>query len=300
MPMNLHVNSNLALELPPASGHKPATSDPRAELAVQFIPSGARVLDLGGNPGLQALLPVGCEYADGRTGRKNRSRMPALSLHEFPSGAAKQSDLIVILGLLERVADVEGLFAKLGSCERDLILTYCPTDLSKGSDRAALGFVNHMSLCDLALLFDRHGFRIESTAPVDASQILMRLTSAERPAPITSCKVAVISADGTADLGARLGRQMINALLPGECMVDHLSAGSLEKARQRYDLVILGTGAGLFPPLLGDKVIDVMSRARAAIGIFGTQGRQLISRPTFDRILDRLDTWFARYQDDVL
>jgi hypothetical protein len=63
--------------------------------------------------------------------------------------------------------------------------------------------------------------------------------------------------------------------------------------RASYDLVILGTGNGLFPPLLGDEVLDIVSRSKAAIGIFGTQGRELISRPT-------LDTWFARYEDDVL
>ena len=31
-----------------------------------------------------------------------------------------------------------------------------------------------MSFCDLALLFDRFGFRIECTAPVDDTQVLMR------------------------------------------------------------------------------------------------------------------------------
>jgi hypothetical protein len=93
---------------------------------------------------------------------------------------------------------------------------------------------------------------------------------------------------------------LINAVLPGECRVHHLTAGMLDQAQRNYDLVILGAGNGLFPPLLGDAVLDVISRAKAAIGIFGTQGRELIARPAFDRILDRLDTWFARYEDDVL
>jgi hypothetical protein len=93
---------------------------------------------------------------------------------------------------------------------------------------------------------------------------------------------------------------LINAVLPGECRVHHLTAGKLDQAQQNYDLVILGAGSGLFPPLLGEGVLDVISRAKAAIGIFGTQGRELIARPAFDRILDRLDTWFARYEDDVL
>jgi hypothetical protein len=72
-------------------------------------------------------------------------------------------------------------------------------------------------LCDLALLFDRFGFGIESTAPVDESQMLMLL----RLYPVASRYVAVISGDDTSDLAARLGRQLINAILPGECGVDH-------------------------------------------------------------------------------
>ena len=43
-----------------------------------------------------------------------------------------------------------------------------------------------------------------------------------------------------------------------------------------------------------------MGRAKASIGIFGTQYRELMPRPALDRLVDRLDTWFARYEDDVL
>jgi len=63
--MNLHINSNLALELPPDTVPSPAPKkkiDPRAELASQFIPAGARVLDLSGSAAMQRLLPVSCSY----------------------------------------------------------------------------------------------------------------------------------------------------------------------------------------------------------------------------------------------
>ena len=69
-----------------------------------------------------------------------------------------------MLGALERIADVENLFTHLRFCKRDIILSYCATDLAKDLDRAALGFVNHLSFYDLALLFDRYGFRIECTS----------------------------------------------------------------------------------------------------------------------------------------
>jgi hypothetical protein len=294
--MALFVNSNLALELPADLDPSRTKSDPRAELAAQFIPAGARVLDLGASQALRTLLPNGCSY-DG-TGTKRRPHDIA-NIDEFPTEAALRSDVIVMLGVLERVKDLESLFTHLRFCKRGLILSCCPTDLARNGERAQ-DLVNRRSLCDLALLFDRYGFRIESTAPVDESQMLMRLTPTERLAPVALCNVAVLSGDGANDLAARLGRQLINAILPGECRVHHLSPGTLSDAQQNYDLVILGTGTGLFPPLLGDAVFDIMSRAKAAVGIFGTQGRELIARPAFDRVLDRLDTWFARYQDDVL
>jgi hypothetical protein len=63
---------------------------------------------------------------------------------------------------------------------------------------------------------------------------------------------------------------------------------------------VLGTGNSMFQPLLGDDVIEIVSRAKASIGIFGTQYRELIPRPALDRLIDRLDTWFARSEDDVL
>ncbi|MGB8187138.1 MAG: hypothetical protein WCF37_19155 [Pseudolabrys sp.] len=302
--MHLHVNSNLALELPPDTVASPAPKkkiDPRAELASQFIPAGARVLDLSGSAAMQRLLPDSCSYHGiDRASKKRTTPVCDLNSGDFPTEAASQCDVIVMLGALERIADVESLFTHLRFCKRDIILSYCATDLAKDLDRTALGFANHLSFCDLALLFDRYGFRIECTTPIDDAQVLMRLTPTEWLAPAASCSVAVISDDGGGNFAARLGCHMVNSLLPGEAEVHHLTFHTLNEARANYDLVILGVGSGLFPPLLGEEVLDVVSRSRAAIGIFGTQRRELISRPTVDRMIERLDTWFARYEDDVL
>ena len=92
---------------------------------------------------------------------------------------------------------------------------------------------------------------------------------------------------------------MINALLPGEAEVHHLTFGTLEGARP-----IRSGGAR-------HRQLPVSAAARrrrardrlagkAAIGIFGTQYRELIPRAALDRLIDRLDTWFARNEDDVL
>ena len=128
--------------------------------------------------------------------------------------------------------------------------------------------------------------------------VLLRLTPTERLLPVAACSVAVVS-DGDG-FGGRLGRHMINALLPGEAQVHHLTFRTLEQARAHYDLVVLGTGGGLFQPLLGEQLLDLCARAKASIGIFGTQYRELLPRAGIERLIERLDCWFARHQDDVL
>ena len=63
---------------------------------------------------------------------------------------------------------------------------------------------------------------------------------------------------------------------------------------------ILGAGSGLFPPLLGEEVLDVVSRAKAAIGIFGTQGREAHRASDLIGRIDTAGHGSLRYEDDVL
>jgi hypothetical protein len=299
--MNIHVNSNLALETTDSIGRAPGVAaDARAELAAQFIPAGSRVLDLSASLSLGQALPNGCSYQGHDRIRCDGGAVCNLAGGDFPTQAAAQSDIIVMLGALEQVADIENFFTHLRFCKQDVVLSYCATDLTGTNDRAALGFANHLSFYDLALLFDRYGFRIECTAPIDGMQSLMRLTPTDRLKPVTSCTVAVVSGDGDGSFGDRLGYHMINALLPGEAEVHHLTFGTLLKARDKYDLVVLGLGNSMFQPLLGDDVLDIVGRAKASIGIFGTQYRELIPRPAMARLIERLDTWYARTEEDVL
>src|SRR6478736_4487495 len=121
LPMHLHVDSNLALEIPPDSGRDvPASkADPRADLAAQFIPSGARVLDLSGSAALERLLPNGCSYSGiARVGGKRPALVCDLNAGNFPTDAAAQSDIIVLLGALQQIVDVENLFTHLRFCKR--------------------------------------------------------------------------------------------------------------------------------------------------------------------------------------
>jgi len=112
----LFVNSNLALELP-ADADRQSTSlqakpDPRAELAAQFIPAGARILDLGASPASRTLVPNGCSYVG--AGKKRRTRDIGLNTEKFPTEVAMQAELIVMLGVLERVKDIESYSLSIG------------------------------------------------------------------------------------------------------------------------------------------------------------------------------------------
>ena len=285
--MNAHVKRKLLDTTICEPAGQPAglpLRDARAEIAAQFIPAGARVLDLSTAATLERLLPYGCSYRSGAAGG------------DFPAQAAAQSDIVVMLGALEQVADVEDLFTHLRFAKQDVVLSYCATDL--GGKRA--GFANHFSFYDLARLFDRYGFRIECTTPVSPSEMLMRLTPTDRLKPVTSCSIAVVSCSDDDTFGDRLGAHMINALLPGEADVHHMNLRTLNEAREQYDLVVFGTGNSLLQPLLGGEVLDILERGKASIGIFGTQYRELIPRPALERVIERLDTWYARSEDDVL
>lgn len=279
-----------------------AAWDARAELAARFIPAGARVLDLGcGKMALRRFLPYGCIYKGcDLVAREAETVVCDFNLGQFPTEAAADADLITMLGVLEYITDVDAFFAHLRSTNRDVVLSYCATDLSGSVDRLACGWLNHFSFLGLAKLFDRHGFQITATHPVDHLQILMRLTPVDRLPAVNPGTVAVISYNDVGNFGDRLGYHMINSLLPADATVDHLTFQTLDRARDAYDLVVLGIGNSIYQPLLTDNLLNVVSRGKAKVGIFGTQYRELIPRVVLDRLIDRLDTWFARYEDDVM
>ncbi len=121
--MTLNVNRNLALE----TGFAPGVSletDARAELAAQFILAGSRVLDLSDAMTMQRLLPNGCTYQGRNSIGCDDGAVCNMAGGDFPTQAATQSDIIVMLGTLERIADVESLFTHLRFCKQDVILNF--------------------------------------------------------------------------------------------------------------------------------------------------------------------------------
>ncbi|HML06575.1 MAG TPA: methyltransferase domain-containing protein [Xanthobacteraceae bacterium] len=306
--MAVPINRNLAVERKTDFGRwsNPESLEPawdqRAAFAAEFIPDGARVLDLGcGRMALQQFLPNACSYQPCDLVARNASTIVCdFNAGEFPETAADEADLITMLGVLEYIVDVDAFLGRLRHSKRDIVLSYCPTDFSRSIDRPSLGWINHFSLCDLAVLLDRFGFRVERADRVDDLQIVMKLRQSSRPAPLAPCRVAVVSYYDVGNFGDRLGYHIINSLIPAEAEVHHLTFKTLQEARQSYDLVVLGIGNSIFKELLNDDLLSMVKSGKAAIGIFGTQYRELTSRPAMNRLLDRLDTWFARYEEDVL
>ncbi len=276
--------------------------DARAELAANFIPAGAHVLDLGcGNMSLPLFLPYGCSYRGcDLVARDAQTIVCDFNMGGFPTDAATDADIIAVLGVLEYVNDAEAFFTHLRAANCDVVLSYCAVDLSGSIDRASLGWLNHFSFLDLSDLLDRHGFRIASSLRVDSLQVLMRLTPVDPRAAPNPGSVAVISYNDVGNFGDRLGYHMINSLLPSDATVHHLTFQTLDRAHDAYDLVVLGIGNSIYQPLLRDDLLDVVKRGKAKVGIFGTQYRELMSRSSLNRLIDRLDVWFARYEDDVL
>jgi len=274
--------------------------DRRAAFAATFIPAGARVLDLGcGRMALRGFLREGCDYRGcDLVARDAHTIVCDFNKGDFPSAEAADVDVLVLLGVLEYIADLDAFFARLRDAGREIVLSYCAADFTS-LDRPSLGWINSLTLADLATLFDRFGFRVVCSERVDEFQIVIKLRRAAG-AELPACSVAVVSCADFGNFGDRLGIHIINSLLPPQADVHHLTFRTLREMRESYDLVVLGIGNSLFRPFLVEGILDVVARGKASIGIFGTQYRGDLSRPILDSLIERLDMWYARYQDDVL
>jgi hypothetical protein len=247
-----------------------SASETRLALVTQFIPSGARILEVDA-ASLTRHLPFGCMYRSAKR-------------EVVTAETAEKYDLIVMLAPLQTQTGAEAFLSELAKAERPLLISY------RNDDR--------LTFHSLVRLIGRNGFRVETSANVSDHEMLLRIAPARKVPAVSPCSVAVLA--GGLTFGERLGRQMIASLLPGEADVHYVDLGDLSSARETYDLVILGAGQGLFHPLFDEHVLDVLKRGRNAIGIFGTQQRELLPRVAVDHLLDNLDIWFARTRDDVM
>lgn len=270
---------------------------PPAFLIADFVPAGARVLDLGAKlPELHSLLPYGCAYmACGKAASREGVLPCDVEGGEFPVEAASGADIVVLHQMIERVADADALAAHLHEAGCTVILSCAPRDLADGAPH---GTNTGFGFYELTRLFDRHGFRIECSAPAGEGQMVMRIAPERKVAPVAGCRVAVL-AEGD-DFSARVGREMVASVLPGEASVDWFTFDQIRTVQPGYDLVVLGAGGALSPTVVDDSLLGFAACGRTSIGIFGTQFRELIPRAGIERLIDRLDVWYARHESDVM
>lgn len=273
----------------------------RLRRAADYIPAGARVLDLGcGDMALESLLPPGCEYIPSDVmARDARTRVCDVNRGELPDTA--DADVIVALGVLEYVFDLPAFLARLAAARRPVVTSYCPREWTPGVDRRALGWANDYGLDELAALAAEARLRWRRADRIDEHQILLALDPArESPAHGPGGRVLVLSYNNVGNFGDRLGFHLMASVLPPAAEVTFAHFRPWDVPDDDFDLLVLGIGNSLFAPLLDEALLRLLDRAPRAIGIFGTQYRHAIEARRMDAVLDRLSVWHARYREDIL
>lgn len=274
----------------------------RAIKAAAWIPQGATVVDLGcGAMSIEPHLPPGTAYVPCDIVARD-ARTVLCDLNQAgPPPEAYAADRVLMLGLLEYLYAPKDALEALAKHGRRIICSYCPVDYSPGRDRRALGWVNDFSLRQLEDLFHAAGYWIKSQERIDPVQALFVLEPGE-PERSAIKNIAVLSCANVGNFGDRLGYHNLCALLPGHARVRFYHHQPWTYAGEPVDLLVLGIGNSLFGPLLTDGLAEMVGRAKASLGIFGTQYRQETALPSrrLHGVLDRLDFWHARYEEDLL
>jgi hypothetical protein len=150
------------------------------------LPEGAVAIDLAcGTPALSVMLPAGrrsipVDMAE----RGQRYRVAPLHEGKFPK--IPEATILLALHVLEFLdADLPRLLRRLRRYDLPIVGTYHATDDTEGVDRAALGWVNHLSRDALLAAFRKAGFAVQARWNADGPQSFFHLRpiSVETPEP---------------------------------------------------------------------------------------------------------------------
>ncbi|HEX2816024.1 MAG TPA: hypothetical protein VHN39_06505 [Phenylobacterium sp.] len=204
-----------------------------------------------------------------------------------------------MLGVLEYIHDAPAFLKRLRALKQPVVLSYNIAGGRGPADRGSLGWVNHFSQAQLLALLGDCGFTRVIGDEITPGQLLMGLQPDAPPKPERS--VWILSYGNSGNFGDRLGAQVLSSVLPPNARVRHIRHKPWDAPPEgRPDLLIVCAGGSLFGPLLTPDLLQLAERAERSIGVFGTQYRQTLDATMLGGLLDRLDTWWARYEEDAL
>lgn len=277
--------------------------DARAAVAANLIPAGTRVLDIGcGAMALERYLPYACTYQPSDiVARDARTVVADLNAGGPPLEAVGRADLIVMLGVWEYIYKPEALFAAFAATGKPILCSYCDATLTPdAARRRSLGWVNDFKLPELLALARASGYFPTVVKQIDALQFLIRFDRGPLPPRPASKRVHVISYYNAGNFGDRLGYHLVNEILPPHAEVTWGTLRPAAPVPSDTDLLILGIGNSLFGELIDDHLLAAVAKAKAAIGIFGTQYREHLPADKLHKLIASLTRWYARYEEDVL
>lgn len=112
--------------------------------------------------------------------------------------------------------------------------------------------------------------------------------------------VWVLSYNNASNFGDRLLTHLLPSVLPPNACIRWIHHEPWDAPVEgKPDLLIVGGGNSLFGQLLTPDLLRLLDRAERKVGIFGTQYRDGFAPQAMNEVIGRLDTWFARYCEDM-
>lgn len=135
--------------------------DERSIMLASYIMPNARIIEFGaGNMILKNYLKNYKIYIPTDIVARFKETV-VCDLNQGVISAVEKCDTAVFSGVLEYVYDINKVFEELGPTIKQIVLSYCCTDIVKLS-RDKNGWLSDYTKNDLEEIFEKHGFEIEN------------------------------------------------------------------------------------------------------------------------------------------